>query len=221
MIYVTGDSHGYYDELIYRLRDTKIGKGDTLIICGDFGFVWDDVSARICLKHLQNEEFDIAFVDGNHEDFDELEQFPVIEWNGGKAHRVGKNIFHMMRGECFTIDGKSFYAFGGAYSVDKAMRVEGRSWWHQEQPSNEEYANGRQTLERLGYKVDYVLTHTIPYSVICRIGHVPDQHDMELTGHFQWLLENLDFKRWYAGHFHVDKDVDKVSILYDRVLPVE
>lgn len=221
MIYVTGDTHGYYDETIYRLRDTKIGKGDTLIICGDFGFVWNDVSSRICLKHLQKEEFDIAFVDGNHEDFDELEQFPVIEWNGGKAHQVGTNIFHLMRGEIFSIEGKTFYAFGGAYSVDKGMRQPHISWWQQELPTNEDYNNGKKHLEAVNYKVDYVLSHTIPYSIICRLGKIPDAHDQELTGHFEWLKNNLEFKRWFAGHFHVDKDIDNVSVLFDRVLPIE
>ena len=41
MVYVTGDMHGewerFKDKSIRRLR-----KGDTLIICGDFGFIWDD-----------------------------------------------------------------------------------------------------------------------------------------------------------------------------------
>ncbi|SDA20840.1 hypothetical protein SAMN02910447_01864 [Ruminococcus sp. YE71] len=221
MIYVTGDTHGYYDEMLYRLRDIKIGEGDTLIICGDFGFVWDDVSSRIRLKHLQDEKFTIAFVDGNHENFDLLGQYPVIDWNGGKAHQVGRNIFHMMRGECFTIEGRSFFAFGGAYSVDKPMRTEHFSWWKEEKPSKEDYDNASKTLERIGKKVDYVLTHNIPESTIIRLGKVPDVHDAELTGYFEWLLRELDFKRWYAGHFHVDKDIDKVSVLYDRVLPIE
>ena len=40
MVYVTGDLHGEYS----RFRKTgikKLKKGDTLIVCGDFGFVWD------------------------------------------------------------------------------------------------------------------------------------------------------------------------------------
>ena len=40
MIYVTGDTHGDID----RFKDSqmkKLGRGDTLIICGDFGFFWD------------------------------------------------------------------------------------------------------------------------------------------------------------------------------------
>ena len=40
MIYVTGDTHGIasrFDDP--RLK--KLGRGDTLIVCGDFGFLWD------------------------------------------------------------------------------------------------------------------------------------------------------------------------------------
>ena len=40
MIYVTGDMHG----ILSRFDDSRLNKlksGDTLIICGDFGFLWD------------------------------------------------------------------------------------------------------------------------------------------------------------------------------------
>lgn len=40
MIYVTGDTHGD----IERFKSSgihKLKKGDSIIVCGDFGFVWD------------------------------------------------------------------------------------------------------------------------------------------------------------------------------------
>ena len=40
MIYVTGDLHGD----IERFKDSeykKLKPGDTLLVCGDFGFLWD------------------------------------------------------------------------------------------------------------------------------------------------------------------------------------
>ena len=40
MIYVTGDTHGE----IERFKDPEfkqLRKGDLLIVCGDFGFIWD------------------------------------------------------------------------------------------------------------------------------------------------------------------------------------
>ena len=77
MVYVTGDMHGEFK----RFRDSKIKrlkKGDTLIICGDFGFFWNDSKEeKDVIKKLEEKEFNIAFVDGCHENFDIIEISPI------------------------------------------------------------------------------------------------------------------------------------------------
>lgn len=40
MLYVTGDTHGDYERFTSSALK-KLKKGDTLFICGDFGFIWD------------------------------------------------------------------------------------------------------------------------------------------------------------------------------------
>lgn len=222
MIYITGDTHGEYDAFLNRVYQYSVSKDDIVIICGDFGFVWNTPYHRYFLAKLTAEPFTIAFVDGNHEDFDLLYTYPIVTWNGGKAHKVADNIYHMMRGQRFVIEGKTFFTVGGAYSIDKAMRVEGRSWWKQELPNNTEYKIAEQTLKSCDYKVDYVLTHTVPQSVIHYLGCVPDMNDAELTGYFEWLYSELNFKKWFAGHFHVNRLVrDNVQVLLDEVVTIE
>lgn len=222
MIYITGDTHGEYDGFLNRIYQYQISKDDIVIVCGDFGFVWDTPYHRYFLAKLTAEPFTIAFVDGNHEDFNLLYTYPVINWNGGKVHKIANNIYHLMRGQRFVIEGKSFFAMGGAYSIDKAMRVEGRSWWKQELPNNMEYEISEETLKSCSYKVDYVLTHTVPQSVIHYLGCVPDMNDAELTGYFEWLYGELAFKKWFAGHFHVNRLVrDNVHVLLDDVVTIE
>ncbi len=221
MIYITGDTHGGYDDFLNRIYQFPITEDDTVIVCGDFGFVWDTPSHRQSLAKLTLEPFTIAFVDGNHEDFNLLYTYPVLDWNGEKAHKIADNIYHLMRGQRFEIEGKSFFTMGGAYSIDKAMRVEGKSWWQQELPTNEEYKIASETLKACDYKVDYVLSHTVPQSIIHYLGKVPDMHDAELTGYFEWLYGELNFKRWFAGHFHVNRLVrDNVQILFDEVIRI-
>lgn len=218
MIYITGDTHGEYNDLINRIRNYSPTKDDTVIICGDFGFVWDDQRHSFLLAKLTALPFNIAFIDGNHEDFNLLNTYPVEEWHGGKVHRIAGNIVHLMRGQLFTIDGKTFFTMGGAYSIDKALRTEGVNWWAEELPNNEDYKTAGETLEKYDYKTDYVITHTVPESVIYYIGHVPDSHDAELTGYFEWLYRKLEFKKWFAGHFHKNRLVrDDVQILFDDV----
>jgi len=222
MIYITGDTHGDYNDFMNRIRQHKISKGDIVIVCGDFGFVWDIPENRWVLTKLTAEPFTIAFVDGNHEDFNLLYTYPVIDWNGGKVHKIADNIYHLMRGQRFIIEGKSFFTMGGAYSTDKARRTEGKSWWKQELPDNNEYKIAEETLKSCGYQADYVLTHTVPQSVIHYLGFVPDMHDAELTGYFEWLYGELKFKKWFAGHFHVNQLVkDNVQVLFDDMLLIE
>ena len=62
MIYVTGDMHGD----ISRFENSKIKKlkkGDSLIICGDFGFIWDGGPAEEKqLKKLGKKKYNILFI---------------------------------------------------------------------------------------------------------------------------------------------------------------
>ena len=72
MIYVTGDTHG----IASRFEDPRLRKlkqGDTLIICGDFGFLWNVSKDEInVLKKLSKKKYNICFVEGTHENFDML-----------------------------------------------------------------------------------------------------------------------------------------------------
>ena len=218
MIYITGDTHGekgrFYDKML--APGGSLTEGDYLIICGDFGYIFrNDDDEKNFLNDLENLPYTLLFVDGNHENFPAIYACPIVEWHGGKAHRIRKNIFHLMRGEVFEIDGKSFFAMGGAYSIDKYTRTEGLSWWSEEQPSDDEYKNAAKNLKERGFKVDYMITHTLPREMILRLGKYPDAHDMELTGFLEWVMYETDFKHWYCGHWHSDLELtDKFTVLW-------
>ena len=63
--------------------------------------------------------------------------------------------------------------------------------------------------------VDYIITHTLPREMILRLGKYPDAHDMELTGFLEWIMYEVDFKHWYCGHWHDDKELnDQFTILW-------
>ena len=99
-----------------------MNKDDYVIICGDFGGVWDanteSKHEKYWLDWLEEHSFTILFVDGNHENFDRLKEYPVKEWNGGKVHELRPHVLHLMRGQVFIIDGKKVFTFGGASSHD-------------------------------------------------------------------------------------------------------
>ena len=67
MIYITGDTHGELTPFLERLAQYELSPKDTVIVCGDFGFVWGDPYHNAMLKELANLKYTICFIDGNHE----------------------------------------------------------------------------------------------------------------------------------------------------------
>lgn len=105
MIYITGDIHGSPERLgMHSFYEQKeMTRDDIVIICGDFGMVWEksgeSASEQYWLKWLEDKPFTTVFVCGNHENFDRLYQYPVKEWHGGKVHEIRPHVLHLMRGE--------------------------------------------------------------------------------------------------------------------------
>lgn len=224
MIYVTGDTHGELSRFCENSMpgESKWTKEDKLIICGDFGFVWHDRSDiagyrrnQDALDSLAARSYEMLFVDGNHENFNELNQYPVVEKYGNEVHKIRENIFHLQRGRIYTIEDKTFFTFGGAYSIDKYMRREGFSWWKEELPSNEEYHLAADSLKKANFNVDYIISHTAPQTIIRMMNHSPHQADSELTGFLDWVWHETNFKKWFFGHWHNDATItDKARLLW-------
>ena len=113
-IYITGDIHGDIDLGKLKKEGFAAQEGDYVIICGDFGAVWNDSKEDKNLQEWYNSQpWTTLFCDGNHENFELLSKYPVEEWSGGKVHRIGPKILHLMRGQVFTIEDKKFFVMGG------------------------------------------------------------------------------------------------------------
>lgn len=221
MIYITGDVHGDINRFgeAFIPNETSLTENDYLIIGGDFGFIFlNDNEEKGFLDALAKKPYNILFIDGNHENFDVINEYPVEMWNGGKIHRIRENIIHLMRGQVFTIENKKFFTMGGAYSIDKYMRKKGISWWPQELPSDEEYKEATENLLK-NDDIDYIISHTAPREIIRRMGYYPDPHDMELTGFLEWIMYEHKFTHWFFGHFHEDKNLDDrfTALYYDTI----
>lgn len=239
MIYITGDTHIPID--IKKLNTTNfplqknMTKEDYLIICGDFGGIWDNSRQDLhWLKWLENKNFVTLFVDGNHENFELLNnEFHVVDFHGGKAHKIRENIYHLMRGEIFdlptndnTIEDKVYKIFvmGGAESHDKQYRVVGKTWWAEEVPAEHEYKNAKTNLENSLFNVDFIITHCAPTFVQSKISD--DYPRNKLTGFLETVALKVNFKKWYFGHYHTDKkiginDVKEYVAIYDNVVKLE
>ena len=184
-VFITGDTHGdfrrFRPEVFYEQE--TLTKEDIVLIAGDFGGVWfGDTRDDEKLDWLDCRPFTTAFVPGNHENYDALRKYPLAEWHGGKVRHIHPSVILLERGQIFDFGGKKFFAMGGASSHDiqggvlepddpqferkfqilntksAAFRVNHLSWWKDELPSPEEYAEARANLEKAGWSVDYIPT---------------------------------------------------------------
>ncbi len=220
MIYVTGDMHGDY-RIFSQKKFKNIKEGDTLIVCGDFGFIWNgDLKEKKSLDKLSRKKYNICFVDGTHENFDLLSKYPEVNFAGGKAHKIRENIFHLMRGQVFEIEGEHIFAMGGGESPDIDLRYDNENWSDAETPTREEMREGATNLERYKFKVDYIITHE-PAQKIKNFLKLKDNEPMLVSGinaYFQELSTSCDYTRWFFGSLHEDKFVSSSQIAVFRNL---
>lgn len=222
---VTGDIHGGID--IHKLGTAQFPMGkrltreDNLFIAGDAG-LWFDYSAEEAYWQiwLAEKPWTTLIVDGNHENFDYMETFPTIEWNGGKVTKLADNILWLRRGEVYDIWGFKFFVFGGAYSIDKEQRVPGKSWWHKEIPTNDEFENAINNLERHKWEVDFVITHTCPHNETATFTTNLVRIEDPVGYMLQEIKDRLNFKKWYFGHFHRDKEVGRFRAVFNDIVQI-
>ena len=250
MIYITGDCHQDFERFNLDVfpEQKEMTKDDCVIICGDFGGVWNrnEESSREAklMDWLENRPFTTLFVDGNHENFDRLYAYPVEKWHGGKVHKIRPSVIHLMRGQVFEIDGKSIFAFGGASSHDIAggilepddpdfkkkkkkldrgwypYRVNHVSWWKQELPSEEEMQEGIENLAAHDNKVDFIVTHCCASSTQNLLGGGLYKTDI-LTEYHEKIRQNTSFKKWFFGHYHDNRNVNIEEILiYEQMIRI-
>lgn len=233
MIYVTGDVHMYYD--IDKLFPDKfpaadMTKDDYVIICGDFGGIWNykgpDQEERDWLDWYQKRPFTTLFVDGNHENFNRLYEFPEEMWQGGKIHIIRPGVYHLMRGYVFNLQGRTFFTFGGASSHDRGpyvgntAQVINKYWWPQELPTQEEMARGIQNLSLHNNQVDFIITHCLPDSLQDKIVSYGYDHNY-LTAYLEKIKDSIEFHHWYCGHFHHDVQLtDSFTVLYKKIIQI-
>lgn len=164
----------------------------------------------------------MIWVDGNHENFDALKRYPNDIWKGGKIHRIRNNILHLCRGQIFEIEGKTFFVMGGGYSLDCCNRREGISWWRDEMPGDKDFEEANKNLSLHNNTVDYIITHTAPEIVIRQYPHKNVYEEKSLNNYLQYIYESINFKKWYHGHLHDDREVsEKIRLMWHDILKID
>lgn len=227
MIYITGDTHGDFGTRLYYLDRFSPAHNDTLIILGDAGINFNlNESDYNLKKELAKEYITFFCVHGNHEARPfTIPSYREVHYRGAVAYQEPEfpNLIFAKDGEIYDFDGKKTIVIGGAYSVDKEFRLTyGWQWFPDEQPSAEIKRYVEQQLDVADWNVDVVLSHTVPfkYLPVEYFSSSIDQSRVDRSTE-EWLdmiEDRLAYRKWYAGHFHCEKKIDKLRILAQDII---
>ncbi len=219
MIYVTGDMHGDIERFSERALK-KLRAEDTLIVLGDFGFIWQGgEQEEKNLEFIRNRRFQVLFLDGTHENHDLLANYPTAEYCGGIVRDLGGNLKQLMRGEIYEIEGKSIFALGGGQSEDIEFRKEGVSWWPSELPSTEQIEAARNKI-KARKAVDFIVTHDAPHKL--RTAIIGEDKEANRLGKLlDEIMLTVKYQNWYFGCYHLDRKLTRTHYaVYQRVIEI-
>lgn len=231
MFYVSGDIHGDVNKVLAYCKKHSLQSDDTIILLGDvcINYFGNGNGDEVRKEALNNCGAKIFCVHGNHEMRPEsIQTYKRRMQYGGTVMFEDKypNITFAMDGEVYDIAGNKVLVIGGAYSVDKYYRLQrGSKWFSDEQPSNETKQKIENTLKIRNWNIDIVFSHTCPAKYIPTECFLPmiDQSTVDNSTE-KWLdviEDKLIYKRWFCGHWHIDKKIDKMRFIMNDLELIE
>ena len=218
MFYITGDTHRDFK------RVQKLPKGSTLIILGDAGINYFlNKEDKLLKEYLNSLDIKLLCIQGNHEERPEnIATYKEKKMYGGKVFMEDAypNLIFLKNGEMYTINNKKVLVIGGAYSVDKDIRlVYGWHWFKDEQLTEYEMDNILKRYQNT--HVDVIMSHTAPkkYEPIEVFLSGIDQKKVDKTMEefLDKVEENVEYDKWYCGHFHTEKILDKIEFMFENI----
>ena len=244
--YITGDKHRNFEQVKRFCHEANTRRKDVLIVLGDAGFnYYDDIRDDKLKTEMSALNITLFCLHGNKEKRPQnIETYGVRSFCGGKVYYEPKypNIYFAIDGEVYTFDGRKYMVVGGAHSVDKQKCLEeSLPYWDDEMPNEEikRLVEARLALE--GDQVYGMLTHTCPIDYLPTEMFVSTRQNAEFKRNRRkrvgkktfvpdidrstevWLgdLEKrIQYAEWFCGHYHIDKQLDKICIIYQEIRPL-
>lgn len=230
MIVLTGDTHRDFGRIFEFCEEYGTTHEDILIILGDAGinYYLDEWDHEL-KQELSRLPVTLFCVHGNHEERpEEIAAYEERLWRGGVVYVEPEypDLLFAKDGEIYDLDGCKTLVIGGAYSVDKYTRLRnGAPWFPTEQPDEEIQRRVEARLDKVGWQVDCVLSHTVPEQYMPRYAFLPglDQSLVDRSTE-EWLdsiERRLQYQHWYAGHYHVDCQEGPIRIIQNDFLELD
>lgn len=229
-VFITGDKHGNFKFLKTWCKKAGTTKDDYLIVLGDCGINYWLTKKDKKLKHqISKCPITLICVHGNHEARPATISSYVKEFNydiqcGVWYEKQFPNILFPDDGE-MIINNQTYLILGGAYSVDKYHRLEnGGKWFEDEQMSAATKMRILRFIETEN-SFDYILSHCAPlkYEPIHLFLSFIRQENVDKTMEkfLDIVLDKVDFKFWFLGHYHSDEWLNsKTRLFYHDIVEI-
>ena len=226
MIYITGDKHAVFREVFYFCYANETTLDDILIVLGDAGINYYANEKDYMLKNSLL-QYPITFfcIHGNHEERPEkIKTYKTKKFHNGIVYYEEDypNILFAKDGEIYNFNNHKVLVIGEAYSVDKHFRkAYGYNWYESEQPSEKTKNKIVKVLKDLDNKIDIILSHTCPYKYLPREMFLEGVDQSTVDNSTEYFLDKIeettDYNLWYCGHYHTDKEIDKLIFMFHKI----
>lgn len=206
-VLIVGDTHGDASFVSNIHQVARMQNVDTIVQLGDFGYNFDrNVIASISAWLDRDEGHQWFWLDGNHDEHNYIEETILKgDFPGYPVPHFHDRMFYCHRGSITTIGDVTCMFMGGAYSIDKAYRHPGISWWPQEMIRQSDIMRALENAE--GKKIDVMFTHDTPPSEFVdqwlkSQGYKIDPYstaNREALGH---VVDSVRPQHLYHGHYH-------------------
>lgn len=244
--FITGDKHRNFKHVEDFCRVMKTCRKDVLIILGDAGFnYYGDGRDEKLKKKICNLNITLFCIQGNKENRPQnIATYGIRDFCGGKMYYEPKypNIYFAKDGEIYTFEGKKYIVVGGAHSVDKIKCLE-NNWpfFEDEMPDDTVKQHVEDALKKQDNRIYGMLTHTCPLRYLPTEMFMSTRQNAAINKKTkkinskklfkpdidrsteEWLdkLENrIDYKVWFCGHYHIDKQIDKINMMCHEIRPL-
>ena len=244
--FVTGDKHRNFQNVKKFCRAMETKATDVLILLGDAGLNYYGDSRDDKLKsEVSKLNITLFCLHGNKENRPQnVGTYGIRNFFGGRVYYEPQypNLCFAIDGEIYCFEGKKYMVVGGAHSVDKyKCLVENKPFWEDEMPDDATRHRVEQRLQAEGNTVFGMLTHTCPVRYLptemflstrqnaakkrkpqAPKGKTAFRPDIDRSTE-EWLEDieqKLDYSVWLCGHYHIDKQIDKIHMMYHEILPL-
>lgn len=241
MVFITGDTHGDFTRVFNFVRDKEkicsfAREKDYLIVLGDAGINYYLNGRDTKLKRkLAKLPLTLVCIHGNHEERPQnINTYELI--NLEKGFLKGKfyfepdfpNILFPAIGEIFQIYGQEYWHLGGAWSYDKLYRLEQTkagiknfNWYSSEQMTTIEKISCLMELDNISNEDIIILSHTCPLKYMPTekfLNYEVGAIDNSMEKFLDVIEDKMEYKKWYCGHWHTDKIIDKIRFVYEDII---